>query len=91
MKNLLSLFLCLFVFFPLILLAQDYTKTEGKIKVFIVKNRSEGPATMERSGLLDRLTNLGCDVANVSTVRLTPEEEKEYGEWNQDALESKHL
>lgn len=91
MKYLLSLFLGLFVFFPLILLAQNYTTTEGKIKIFIVKNRSEGPATMERSGLLDRLTNLGCDVAKVSTVRLTPEEEKEYGEWNQDALESKHL
>jgi len=91
LKYLLSLFLGLFVFSPLILLTQNYAETEGKIKVFIVKNRSEGPAIMERSGLLDRLTNLGCDVAKVSTVRLTPEEEKEYGEWNQDALESKHL
>ncbi len=81
----------LFVLVPVILSAQNYTKTEEKIKVFIVKNRTEGPAVMERSGLIDRLTKLGCDVAKVSTVRLTPEEEKEYGEWNQDALESKHL
>ncbi len=89
LKNLLTLCLGLFVFVPIILLAQNYS--EGKIKVFIVKNRSEGPAIMERSGLLDRLTNLGCDVAKVSTMQLTPKEEKEYGEWNQDALESKHI
>jgi hypothetical protein len=61
------------------------------MKVFIVKNRTEGPAIMEQSGLLDRLANLGCDVVKVATVKLTPEEEREYGEWNQDALESKHL
>jgi arginase len=91
LKSLLSLFLGLFVFVPLIFSSQDYIKTEGKIRVFIVKNRTEGPAIMEGSGLLDRLANLGCDVAKVSTVKLTPEEEKEYGEWNQDALESKHL
>ncbi len=71
------------------LISQNYA--EGKIKVFIVKNRSEGPAIMERAGLLDRLTNMGCEVAKISTVSLTPEEEKEYGEWNEDALESKHI
>ena len=71
--------------------SQNYAKTEGKIRVFIVKNRTEGPAIMERSGLLDRLENLGCEVAKVSTVALSPAEDKEYGEWNQDALESKHI
>lgn len=71
--------------------AQYDKNTGGKIKVSIVKNRSEGPAIMERSGLLDRLSDMGCDVAKVSTVQLTPAEEKEYGEWNKDALESKHL
>ena len=91
MKSSLSLFLGLFVFAPLIFSSQDYIKAEGKIRVFIVKNRTEGPAIMEGSGLLDRLANLGCDIAKVSIVQLTPEEEKEYGEWNQDALESKHL
>jgi hypothetical protein len=89
LKNLLSPFLVFFVLFPLFLSAQNYK--EGRIKVFIVKNRTEGPAVMERSGILDRLANLGCDIAKIATVRLTPEEEKEYGDWNQDALESKHL
>lgn len=89
MKNLRILFQVFFVLFPLLLSAQDYK--EEKIKVFIVKNRTEGPAVIERSGLLDRLAKLGCDVAKISTVQLTPEEEKEYGEWNRDALESRHI
>jgi arginase len=76
---------------PIGLWAQNYVKADGKIKVFIVKNRTEGPAIMEQGGVLDRLADLGCEVEKVATVKLTPEEEKEYGEWNQDALESKHL
>jgi hypothetical protein len=86
---------CLILFFFVcgtLFSSAQYEKTaEGKIRVFIVKNRTEGPAIMEGSGLLDRLANLGCEVAKISTVQLTPAEEKEYGEWNQDALESKHL
>jgi hypothetical protein len=91
LKILLCLFLSLFVLGTLISSAQYDKNDEGKLKVFIVKNRTEGPAILESSGLSDRLANLGCDVAKISTVRLTTEEEKEYGEWNQDALESKHL
>lgn len=91
MKISLCLILGFFVFGTLISSAQYDKNAEGKIKVFIVKNRTEGPAIMEGSGLLDRLANLGCDVAKISTVQLAPAEEKEYGEWNEDALESKHL
>ena len=91
MKISLCLILGLFVCGALVSSAQYDKNAEGKIKVFIVKNRSEGPAIMEGSGLLDRLADLRCDVAKISTVQLTPAEEKEYGEWNQDALESKHL
>ncbi len=89
MKNLLIPFLVLFLSVPQFLSAQDYK--EGKIKIFIVKNRTEGPEVIERGGLSERLASLGCEVSKVATVRLTPEEEKEYGEWNQDALESRHL
>jgi arginase len=91
LKISLCLILGLFLCGTLISSAQNNSKEEGKIKVFIVKNRSEGPAIMERDGLLDRLADLGCMVEKVATVKLTPEEEKEYGEWNEDALESKHL
>jgi len=91
MKNLL-IFLTAFFGLIQIMAAVQYDRdTGGNMKVFIVKNRGEGPAVIEQSGLFNRLADLGCEVAKVSTVQLTPEEEKEYGEWNQDALESRHL
>jgi len=63
---------------------------QDRVRVSIVKNRSEGPAVMER-GLADRLRTLGCDVAATSTVQLTPDEDGQYGAWNKAALESRHL
>lgn len=65
-------------------------QTPKRITVSIVKNRTEGPAVMER-GLADRLGGLGCDVAPTSTVELTPEEDRQYGAWNKAALESRHI
>jgi arginase family enzyme len=61
------------------------------VKVAIVKNRSEGPAVMERGGLKQRLADLGCEVAPVLTVQLTPDEDRQYGAWNKAALESRSL
>ena len=61
------------------------------IKVAIVRNRSEGPAVMERGGLKQRLADAGCEVAPVLTVQLTPEEDRQYGAWNKTALESRSL
>jgi hypothetical protein len=89
LKNLVYFILIIIVMLPLSSKAQSYT--EGKIKVFIVKNRSQGPEVMESGGLKDMLRDLGCEIAKVSTVKLTPEEDKQYGEWNKAALESKHL
>jgi len=89
LKSLAFALLTIFLLVPLNLSAQKYT--EGKIKVFIVKNRTEGPAILERSGFKEMLTDLGCEIVKVSTVQLTPEEDRQYGEWNQDALESKHI
>lgn len=89
MKSLAFTLLTIFLLLPLSLSAQKYA--EGKIKIFIVKNRTEGPAILERSGLKEKLTDLGCEIVKVSTVQLTPEEDREYGEWNQDALESRHI
>ncbi len=89
LKSLTFALLTIFILVPLNLSAQKYA--EGKIKVFIVKNRTEGPAILERSGLKEMLTDLGCEIVKVSTVQLTPDEDRQYGEWNQDALESKHI
>ncbi len=89
LKHLLCLITVFFILVPLLASAQN--NAEGKIKVVIVKNRSRGPEVMEKGGLLDRLSALGCEVAKVSTVKLTPEEDKQYGDWNRAALESLHL
>jgi len=63
----------------------------GKIKVAIVKNDSEGPRAMAESGLVAMLERLGCEVKSIDTVVLTEEEQKQYGDWNRDALESGHI
>jgi hypothetical protein len=89
LKHLLHLITVFFILVPLLASAQNYA--EGKIKVVIVKNRSGGPEVMEKGGLLKMLTELGCEVAKVSTVKLTPEEDMQYGDWNRAALESLHL
>ncbi|MGD8534870.1 MAG: arginase family protein, partial [Candidatus Aminicenantes bacterium] len=89
MKHLLCLITVFFILAPLLASAQKYA--EGKIKVVIVKNRSEGPEVMEKGGLLKMLSELGCEVSKVSTVKLTPEEDKQYGDWNRAALENRHL
>ncbi len=88
-KNISLFFTLILIFLPLSISAKSYA--EGKIKVLIVKNRSEGPEVMERGGLKEMLAELGCEVAKVSTVELSPEEDKQYGAWNKAALESKHL
>ena len=46
---------------------------------------------MAEGGLLNLLDKNNCSVEKVATVKLSPAEEKEYGEWNQDALESKNI
>lgn len=60
-------------------------------KAFIVRNASEGPRVMAESGLLEMLRRNGFAASSVETVKLTPAEEKEYGEWNRDALENSHI
>jgi arginase len=60
-------------------------------KAFVVRNQTEGPRVMAEGGLLDILRRHGFTISGVETVKLTPAEEKEYGEWNRDALESRHI
>jgi arginase len=82
---LMMLFTLPFLVFP----AQP--KGPGKIKVAIVKNDSEGPRAMAEGGLVAMLERLGCEIKSIDTVFLTEEEEKQYGDWNRDALESGHI
>ena len=83
-------FICLLILVTGGLLAAQHYAQE-RIKVAIVKNNTEGPRVMAEGGLLDNLKTMGCVVEDISTVELTPAEKREYGEWNQDALESRHI
>jgi len=60
-------------------------------KAFIVRNASEGPRVMAEGGLLELLRRNGFAASSVEAVKLTPAEEKEYGEWNRGALENKNI
>lgn len=77
--------------FPLLAAAASPSGSKARLKVAIVKNDSEGPKYMAEGGLLPLLEKLECEVQRTDTVALTPEEQKEYGEWNRDALESRHI
>ena len=77
--------------FPLLASLASPSGSKTKQKVVIVKNDSEGPKYMAEGGLFPLLENLGCDIQKIDTVALTPEEQREYGEWNRDALESRHI
>lgn len=61
------------------------------LKVSLVRNRSEGPAVMERGGLEARLQARGCDIIRSTAVELTPDEDRQYGAWNKTALENRAL
>lgn len=62
-----------------------------KLKVAVVKNDSDGPKYMAEGGLLPLLEKLGCEVLGPETIALTGDERAEYGAWNKDALESRHI
>ena len=81
----------LMLVFPLLASAAAPFGSKAKLKVAIVKNDSDGPKYMAEGGLLPLLAKLGCEVIKIDTVALTPEEQREYGEWNRDALESRHI
>src|SRR5579862_6735864 len=48
--------------------------------------RSGGPDYLEQGGILSQLQGKGCQTRPVSTVVLSPDEQKAYGEWNRLAL-----
>lgn len=64
---------------------------QKSLKVAIVKNATEGPRVMAEGGLIPMLEKMSCAITSMDTVSLTPAEQKEYGAWNLDALESRHI
>jgi arginase len=73
----------------------------GKINVVLVQNPytgdraspelSGGPAVLAKEGLTRMLQEMGAEVKTVPPVKLTAEEEKEYGQWNRFGMANGHL
>jgi arginase len=85
-----GIFVLLFVAAPYLARA-SHTSERTKLKVSCVKNSAEGPRYMAEGGLVPLLERLGCEIKNIDTVALTEDGKKEYGAWNKDALESRHI
>jgi arginase len=86
---------------PAVLSAQGYVSAEGKLKVALVKmpysgarnvaELSDVPDYLAEGGIEARLEGLGVELEPLSTVELTPDEQREYGEWRRLGLANGHL
>jgi arginase len=56
-----------------------------------VAELSEVPDYLERGGLSGLLARLDVELAPIGTVVLTPDEQRQYGEWHRLGLANKHL
>lgn len=82
-------------------LAQKYRDPDGKIRVAPVKmpfsgernvpEYSGGPDYLETGGLGKLFDELGTRMKPIETVKLTEEEEKDYGTWHRLGLANRHL
>jgi len=101
MKIITYLLLIIFLVIPMMITAQNYKNSEGKINVAIVKNAysgsrsgpelSNGPEILATGGLTEKLEEWNCRLMNVTDVKLTKEEEGDYGVWHRLGLANRHL
>jgi hypothetical protein len=95
MKLPFSLSMALLVLLPAALVAQGVLDSEGRVRVWVVKDpysdsrsgpeQLKGPDMLEAGGLREVLTKAGCVAGEAWTVKLPPELERQYGEWNRAA------
>jgi arginase len=75
---------------------QRYADTSGRLRIALVKQpfvpngTSIGPTTMASGGIQEELAKLGATV-RVSDIKLTPEQEPEYGGWKRLGFALGHL
>lgn len=89
------------ILFPVILIAQNKNEMNNKLAVALIKNpytgdraspeTQDGPDILAKSGLIENLTKMGVEVISKPTLKLSSEEEREYGQWNRFGLASGHL
>ncbi len=87
--------------FPSATLGQSYTSPDGALRVALVKmpytgarnvaELSDTPDYLEQGGVERMLAGDGVSLKPISTVALTSEEERQYGEWHRLGLANGHL
>ncbi len=96
MQKLIAPALAALLLAPLLLHAQRYTGSDGRLRVSLVKQplsptgTSAGPNTMANGGIQPLLANLGA-VVRVEEAALTPDENTEYGGWKRLGLALGHF
>lgn len=80
---------------------QDYISEDGRVKVALVKMPYTGarnvpelsrvPDYLAEGGIEDVLAETGALLKPIATVELTPEEQRQYGEWHRLGLANGHL
>ncbi|MCP4725098.1 MAG: hypothetical protein GY863_08685 [bacterium] len=101
MKRIACIFCLIILILPLSGFAQTYLNSDGRVKVVIIKDpysdsRSgpeivRGPDIFETMGIRDLINRTGCTIEAISTVKMPPELESQYGEWNRAAYTNKAL
>ena len=86
---------------PALATAQRYETSDGKIRVAPVKmpysgarnvpELSGGPDYLDEGGVVQLIEEAGGTVKPIPTVKLTEEENKDYGEWHRLGLANAHL
>ncbi len=87
--------------FPSLAVAQGPTDARGRVKVALVKMPYTGarnvpelstvPDYLDQGGIAEHLRSVGAVLKPTATVRLTPDEQSEYGEWHRLGLANGRL
>jgi arginase len=96
MRKLAALALVALFFGPLLIHAQRYSGSDGRLRIGLVKQpfspngTSPGPNTMANGGIQQVLTGMGA-VVRVDEAALTQDEAAEYGGWKRLGMALGHL
>ncbi len=101
MKKMVFCITSLLLVLPFLFPSQKYVDETGKVNVVIVKDPYsdsrtgpelvQGPEKLEKGGLIEVLEKSGCTIVKISDVKMPPESEREYGEWNRASLTNRTL
>lgn len=86
MKQVLIILSAVMAALPAAARAQEYAGARIQVAIVKAPGSADGPVAMETGGLNEMLLEMNCNIAKVSGAELTPDEDRQYGEWNRTAL-----